>query len=125
MRSFGDTYLDRSKHLNILDLGSLDVNGTYAPLFDCPNWTYHGADTAPGKNVGIVLRDPYDWKEIVDGYYDVVVSGQTFEHVEYFWLTVLQINRVLKVGGLVCIITLAPARNILILLIVGAIIQTA
>jgi len=40
---------------------------------------------------------------------DVIVSGQAFEHVEYFWLTWLEMARVLKPGGLIFL--LAPSRG--------------
>lgn len=107
MKKFKEIYLDVSRHLKILDVGSFDVNGNYADLFKEEKWTYYGADMAGGKNVDILLTSPYDWNCIADNSYDIVVSGQAYEHIEYFWITILQINRVLKVGGLCCII--APA----------------
>jgi SAM-dependent methyltransferase len=109
MKRFRDTYLDQQKHLKILDVGSADVSGTYADLFENPNWTYQGADMVWGKNVHIILADPYDWANIESNSFDVVISGQAFEHIEYFWVTILQIARVMKVGGLVCII--APSSG--------------
>jgi SAM-dependent methyltransferase len=90
--------------LFILDLGSLDVNGSYRGYFAVGPWTYRGIDMAAGKNVDIVLQDPYDWREIKSGSADVVVSGQAFEHIEYFWSTMLEIARVLKPEGLCCLI---------------------
>ena len=39
----------------------------------------------------------------------MVISGQAFEHIEYFWITILQINRILKLGGVACII--APSEG--------------
>jgi SAM-dependent methyltransferase len=59
---------------------------------------------APGANVDLVLTNPYQWKELGSNSFDVVVSGQALEHIEYFWLAMLEINRVLKPGGLCCII---------------------
>lgn len=90
--------------LFILDLGSLDVNGSYRDWFAVEPWTYRGIDMAAGKNVDIVLQDPYDWREIRSGSVDVMVSGQAFEHIEYFWSTMLEITRVLKPEGLCCLI---------------------
>lgn len=90
--------------LFILDLGSLDVNGSYRGCFEDSYWTYRGIDMAAGKNVDIVLQDPYHWREIKSDSADVVVSGQAFEHIEFFWLTMLEIARVLKPGGLCCLI---------------------
>lgn len=109
MKKFKEDYLDTKKDLKILDLGSQDVNGTYAELFQEPGWIYHGTDMVKGKNVYIVLNNPYDWSSIEANSYDVVISGQAFEHIEYFWITILQVNRVLKKNGLACII--APANG--------------
>ena len=109
MKKFRDTYLDPIKELRILDVGSLDVNGTYAQLFSNPKWTYKGVDMTNGKNVDFVLNNAYNWNQIPQNSFDVVISGQSFEHMEYFWITMLQINRVLKVGGLTCII--APSKG--------------
>jgi hypothetical protein len=107
MKKFKEKYLDTSKKLKILDVGSADVNGSYKEIFDEEGWVYHGADMQPGKNVDILLENPYDWSNINSEEYDVVISGQAFEHIEFFWITSLEINRILKSGGLVCII--APA----------------
>jgi SAM-dependent methyltransferase len=106
MQDFRDKYLKdkESETLRIVDLGSQDVNGTYKSLFDHPKWSYQGIDMAPGDNVDLVLQNPYCWKEIPSDSVDVLISGQAFEHVEYFWITMLEVARVLKPGGLACII---------------------
>ena len=52
----------------------------------------------------IVLKNPYKWTEIRSRSADVLISGQAFEHIEFFWITMLEIERVLKPGGLCCII---------------------
>ncbi len=108
---FVETYLPafRNQKLTILDLGSMDVNGSYKDLFDAPLWHYQGIDQEAGRNVNIVLADSYNWKEIQTNSQDVIISGQAFEHVEYFWILLEEIGRVLKPGGLVCII--APSRG--------------
>lgn len=93
--------------LAILDVGSADVNGSYREIFAHLPWRYTGLDMAPGKNVDIVPRDPYYWREVEAGKYDAVVSGQAFEHAEFFWETMREIARALKPGGLCCI--LAPS----------------
>ena len=106
MEWFKNTYLNNSSKLNILDVGSLDKNGNYnySDIFDEKNWTYSGLDFQEGNNVDIVVTDIYNWFEIEDNVYDVIVSGQFFEHLEFFWLTMSEIERVLKPGGYVCII---------------------
>ncbi|MGA2912008.1 MAG: methyltransferase domain-containing protein [Methanoregula sp.] len=111
MEKFVETYLTskKSEKLIILDIGSLDVNGSYKGLFTNPGWKYCGIDSSPGKNVDIVLSDPYSWKNIPSNYADVIISGQSFEHIEYIWLTMKEISRVLKPQGLACII--APSSG--------------
>ena len=111
MTAFRDRYLSArtNEPLRILDLGSQDINGSYRPLFSEPPWDYAGLDMAAGNNVDIVLRTPYVWKEVVSDSADVVISGQAFEHIQYFWITMLEVARVLKPGGLCCI--LAPSSG--------------
>jgi SAM-dependent methyltransferase len=111
MAEFCHDYLAarRNEALTIVDLGSRDHNGSYRPIFAQKPWRYIGVDLTPGKNVDLVLRDAYNWRELKSGNVDVVVSGQTFEHTEFFWETILEITRVLKPGGLCCII--APATG--------------
>jgi SAM-dependent methyltransferase len=91
-----------------LDIGSYDVNGSYRPLFEAPNWEYVGMDLTPGPNVNLILASPYRWP-LPSHSADVIVSGQAFEHIEFFWLTWLEVVRVLKPGGLVFLI--APSRG--------------
>ena len=38
-----------------------------------------------------------------------MISGQTFEHVEFFWLSLPEMVRVVRPGGLICIV--APSRG--------------
>ena len=106
MEWFKKTYLSTSDKLDILDVGSLDGKGgyNYSDIFDEEKWTYTGLDFQAGNNVDIVVTDIYNWFEIEDNTYDVVISGQFFEHLEFFWLTMSQIERVLRPGGYVCII---------------------
>ena len=106
MEWFKNNYLKKNDNLNILDVGSYDGAGNYnySDIFDEKNWNYTGLDIQEGSNVDIVVTDIYNWFEINDATYDVIISGQFFEHLEYFWLTMSQIERVLKPGGYVCII---------------------
>lgn len=99
----------RNDPLTIVDLGSCDYNGSYRSIFDLPPWRYVGVDLSPGKNVDLVLREAYHWRELKSDSVDVLVSGQTFEHTEFLWETILEIARVLKPQGLCCII--APATG--------------
>ena len=113
MRIFVEKYLmDFSeKNLIILDVGSSikEAQISQKELFNQKNWIYKGLDIEEGPNVDIVVKDPYDWLEIESDFFDVVISSQTFEHIPYFWVTAFEIGRVLKEGGLACII--APSAG--------------
>lgn len=113
MELFVENHLKPSylgERMVILDVGSQDINGGYKILFEkYKAWTYKGMDITPGANVDIVIKDMYNWKEIEDNSYDVVICGQVFEHVEYPWLTIKEIKRVLVQGGYTCII--APSSG--------------
>ncbi len=111
MENFRKNYLEnrQEEQLTILDMGSLDVNGSYKNIFKSSSWNYIGVDMSAGENVDIVIDNPYHWKQIKTESVDVLISGQAFEHVEFFWLTILEIARVLKSEGLCCII--APSNG--------------
>ena len=109
MTAFREEFLAEKEtdSLRILDIGSMNVNGTYRSILNAPSWEYIGADMEAGNGVDLVLEKPYQWSEIPSGSIDILISGQAFEHIEYFWVTMLEIFRVLKPGGICCII--APA----------------
>lgn len=106
MEWFKNKYLAgrEAEELNILDIGSLDMGGSYKALFCETAWNYTGIDLVPGAGVDIVVRDCYKWSEIETSAYDVVISGQAFEHMPYFWLVMQEIARVMKPDGICCII---------------------
>jgi SAM-dependent methyltransferase len=109
MEKFVDNYLDKNKKLKILDIGSQDVSeegfyGSYRHLFNSELWEYTGVDLCEGKNVDVVLKDVYRWREFDSSSFDVVISGQAIEHIEFFWVTMYEVARVLKPNGISCII---------------------
>lgn len=111
MQEFCTRHLAARKNdaLHILDVGAMDVNGSYRELFAEPSWTYRGADLGPGKNVDIVLQHPYAFDAVASGSQDVIISGQALEHMPQFWLFFLEVFRCLKPGGICCII--APSSG--------------
>lgn len=106
METFRTEYLTcRSQdRLTIVDIGSTEMGACYRPLFLNPIWNYVGVDLSLGPNVNVVLTEPYNWRELATSSADVVICGQVFEHVEYFWITILEISRILKPNGLLCLI---------------------
>ena len=105
MEWFTQTFLSSRDHkIRVLDVGSCGVNGTYRAHFRDSRFDYVGLDVEPGPNVDFVPRSPYSWKEIEDDSFDVVISGQALEHIEFFWVTIGEMTRVLKKEGVLCII---------------------
>lgn len=104
MTEFRDKYLIDEAGLSVLDVGSRDVCGTYRGLFPGYSYVYVGFDIIPGKNVDVT-----DWEEIGDNSYDVVISGQAFEHIEHDFEVLQEIMRVMKPGAYCCII--APSKG--------------
>jgi hypothetical protein len=107
-RYLDDPFLDGGEHVKVLDIGGADVNGSYRAVFVDPRIRYVTADLAPGAGVDIVLHDPYR-VPARDGEFDVVISGQMFEHCEFFWLAFQEMVRVVKDDGLIFLI--APSSG--------------
>ena len=93
------------KNDKVLDVGSAivqddSVNGvSYKAVFPPDFVEYTGLDIEAGNNVDLVVKDPYKWTELEDNTFDIVMSGSTFEHIEFFWLTFEEMVRVLKPKG--------------------------
>ena len=87
---------------NILDVGSQDVNGSYKSLIPFRHFGYIGYDILPGPNVDFIGQ-PYSM-DFRNKTFDIVISGQTMEHVGLPWVWVTELIRVLKTNGWLCII---------------------
>lgn len=110
MQKFVLDYMKRDQETAIYDIGSRFVDGgTYNGLFKSPGWNYIGVDLEAGENVHHVLKDPYQWN-LANSCADVVISGQCLEHVEYFWMTMREIARIMKPSALLCLIVPSSGR---------------
>jgi hypothetical protein len=85
----------------VLDIGSRDINGSLRDLCP-PGVEYVGIDLEPGKGVDMVLDDRYQYP-FPDGYFDMIVSTSCFEHDPMFWLTFLEMQRVVREHGIIYI----------------------
>jgi SAM-dependent methyltransferase len=103
MKYFVHKYLNTETKLEILDIGSYDVNGSYKDLFQQPDWKYWGLDMIEGPNVDIVSKSAYEFG--LEKQFDVVISGNCLEHVEAPWNWIKEVEKVIKPGGLLCIVT--------------------
>ena len=73
----------------------------------------------------VVVADPYDWREVETGSIDVVACSQVLEHTEFFWITILEIARVLRPNGLAFIVAPGAGPCIVTRSIAGASTMTA
>jgi len=80
----------------VLDCGSLDINGNNRHMFtECE---YIGIDVGEGKNVDIVSTI-HEYAG-ADGEFDVIVSTECAEHDMHWELSLKNIIRMLKSGGI-------------------------
>jgi SAM-dependent methyltransferase len=96
-RRFFACYGEAIGRVTVLDIGV--VGGAFLRTACPAKATYLGVDLAPGKDVDVVLDDPYKFP-FDDNSIGVVVSSSCFEHSEMFWLLYLEIMRVLAPAGL-------------------------
>jgi SAM-dependent methyltransferase len=97
--------------MQVLDVGSMVAKPehvSFRRICALPGMTYTGLDVAPGPNVDVVATDPYVFP-IAAETYDLVISGSVFEHIEFPWLTMLEVARVMKPGAFAVII--APSSG--------------
>jgi SAM-dependent methyltransferase len=81
----------------VLEIGSLNINGTVRQFFDTPQ-LYVGVDVAEGAGVDVVsLGHEYDTKER----FDCVISCECMEHNPYWSETFTNMARLCRPGGMV------------------------
>ena len=82
-------------NVRVLEVGSLNINGTIRVLFNAKE--YIGIDLGVGPGVDIVsLGHEYD----SDKPFDTVISCECFEHDMYWQKTIMNCVRLTKPGGL-------------------------
>ena len=91
------------QEIRVLDVGGADVNGSYRNIFTDKKFKYVGLDLQEGPGVDVVIDDPYQLP-FEDGAFDILVSGQAFEHVEFFWKLFEEMSRVIGKDGFIFLI---------------------
>ena len=90
-------YYWQENYRNILEIGSMNVNGSLRDF--CPDGaTYIGVDLEAGNGVDVVVDDPTQLPFNSQSF-DVIVSSSCFEHDKLFWVTFLELCRLLRPGG--------------------------
>jgi SAM-dependent methyltransferase len=96
-RKFFELYASGTHGLTIVEIGSLDINGSLRSVAP-PGNEYLGLDVAEGKGVDVVV-DPYSLP-LKNDTVDICISSSCFEHAEFFWLSFNEILRILKPQGI-------------------------
>ena len=85
---------------HLVEIGSRARSGAEVRSLFGPSLTYIGVDIADGPNVDIVA-DAHHLSNALPEPVDFICSISTFEHLMMPWKAVLEINKSLKLGGLV------------------------
>jgi ubiquinone/menaquinone biosynthesis C-methylase UbiE len=100
------------ENMTILDVGGRALNPgldrSYRPIWQDVAENYYVADIVAGYNVTHHMPGPYTIP-LEDQSVDLVVSGQTLEHVKNPFRSVAEMKRCMKVGA--CIILIAPSTG--------------
>jgi SAM-dependent methyltransferase len=91
-------------HPRVVDIGGRD-RSDFDRARDFPGIDYVVVDILPGENVGVVADAHELSKHLAAEAADAVISTATFEHLLMPWKAVVEMNRILKPGGLACIIS--------------------
>ena len=92
--------------VDVLDCGSLDINGNNRYLFEKSN--YFGIDIVDGKNVDLVSR-VHNFN--ASKKFDCVISTEMLEHDEYFAASLNAMFNLTKPGGLMLITAAGQGRE--------------
>lgn len=87
-----------SGDINVLDVGSGDINGNNRFLFDTKTCHYVGNDVGAGPNVSMLCKTSA--LPFVDAYFTTICSTECFEHDPEWSLSFRKIVKMLKPGGL-------------------------
>ncbi len=112
MRRCIDGYMPRNRHYTVLDFGAFTRERlgdmTHRTLLADRDCEVIGVDIRAGCNVDLVMAQPYRLPMRANSV-DIVLAGQVFEHVPFFWASMLEIARVLKPRGFVFVTV--PSRG--------------
>lgn len=100
---------DEVRGARVLEIGSIDVNGSLRPLFE--SWDpaeYVGIDVAEGPGVDRVCSAEHMAEQLGENSFDLVVATEIIEHVKDWRTVISNIKRVCKPGGVMLITTPSP-----------------
>lgn len=89
------TYFSQTR---VVEIGSLDINGSVRPYFDNPA-EYIGCDLGPGPGVDVVCAGHK--LDYPNDSFDIAISCECFEHDQHWALTFQKMIDLVRPGGLV------------------------
>jgi SAM-dependent methyltransferase len=100
MRQCIEEFMPDDRHYDVVDFGSFLKTGSsnHRDLLSGRDCAVLGVDIVSGHNVDVVMPRPYRIPLRSDSV-DVVISGQVFEHIPFFFTSMLEIQRILRPGG--------------------------
>lgn len=97
-------FFDRAR---VLEVGSLDINGSVRGLFSGCDYT--GVDLQLGP--GVDLACPGHLLALPSGHFDTVISAECFEHNPFWRETLANMLRMTRPGGLVLVSCATTGRK--------------
>jgi SAM-dependent methyltransferase len=104
-------YMKKGRHYDVLDFGSgtsPKQTMTHRSLLEEYDVDYTGVDVREGNNIDTLMPKPYKIP-LGSKSIDVVLTGQVFEHVPFFWASLLEIARVMRPRAL--LLMTVPSRG--------------
>jgi SAM-dependent methyltransferase len=102
MRRCIEDFMPDDRHYKVVDFGSfMKRDGTtHRDLLAGRDCAVLGLDIVGGRNVDVVMsrRRPYRIP-LASNSVDIVFCGQVFEHVPFFFASMLELQRILRPGG--------------------------
>ncbi|MBV8915440.1 MAG: methyltransferase domain-containing protein [Acetobacteraceae bacterium] len=84
----------------MLEVGSRARSGIMRRDWAPPGWAYSGFDILPGPNVDVIGDAHVISRHYEPGRFDAVMAFSVLEHLLMPWKFVVELNRVLKLGGI-------------------------
>lgn len=101
--------LEEFRDKRVLEVGSLDVNGSVRPLIEALQPSeYIGIDEQPGKLVDLVLPGERIIEHFGLSSFDTVISTETLEHVEDWRIVINNMKLAIKPEGYVYLTVCPP-----------------
>lgn len=94
------------KEKNVLEVGSLDINGSIRSLFEDCNYLGIDIGEGPGVDRVIAIHNLHE-----HGRYHIVASTEMLEHDKYWRQSLISMYDNLKSGGMLVVTCAGPSRQ--------------